>query len=83
MQFEGSPIWFGYRNLSVALRYNEGNITVMCAYDPLYELDVERNPRRGSSIADTQIDYIDTFGLEQNEDSAAITEDTIEKILAM
>lgn len=67
---EGRPNWFkNDKDMAVALAYNEGNVTVMCAYLPRYmELQVERKPREESYKDDVQIDYIDTFGLEKLED---------------
>ena len=56
---KGKPHWFRNDNdMAVALAYNEGIITVMCAYIPRYtELTVKRKSRDGSSNSMAQIDY--------------------------
>lgn len=82
---EGKSNWFkNDKDMAVALAYYEGEITVMCSYQPRFmELSVERKPRDGSSKDNVQVDYIDTFGLEKAEDSIAIDSlAVIEEVIA-
>lgn len=61
------------KDMAVALAYDEGKVTVMCAYFPRYmDLKVERKPREESSKDNVQVDYVDTFGLENLKDSTAV-----------
>ncbi len=83
---EGKANWFkNEKDIAVALAYNNGTVTVMCAYLPRYmELKAERNPREETSKDNVQVDYVDTFGLEKFEspvavDTVAAIEDVIEK----
>lgn len=71
---EGNANWFkNDKDMAVALAYDEGKITVMCAYLPRFlDLKVERKPREESSKDNVQVDYVDTFGLERHEDSTAV-----------
>lgn len=80
---EGRPNWFkNDKDMAVALAYNEGNVTVMCAYLPRYmELQVERKPREESYKDDVQIDYIDTFGLEKLEDPVEVDSVAVVEVL--
>ncbi len=76
---DGKPHWFkNDKDMAVALAYDDGEITVMCAYMPRFmDLTVVRNPRNESSEDNVQVDYIDTFGLEHTNslDSITIVED--------
>ena len=78
---DGKPHWFkNDKDMAVALAYNEGKITVMCAYLPRYmDLKVERKSREEFSQENVQVDYVDTFGIERtsNSDSTAIEEDIV------
>lgn len=80
---EGKPHWFkNDKDMAVALAYDEGKVTVMCAYLPRYiELKVERKPREEASKDDVQVDYVDTFGLERinDSDSVAVEEVVVEE----
>lgn len=71
---EGKANWFkNDKDMAVALAYDEGKVTVMCAYLPRFmDLKVERKPREESSKDNVQVDYVDTFGLEKLEDSMAV-----------
>lgn len=80
---EGKPHWFkNDKEMAVALAYDEGKVTVMCAYLPRYmELKVERKSREEASKDDVQVDYVDTFGLERinDSDSVAVEEVVVEE----
>lgn len=71
---EGKPNWFkNNKDMAVALAYEDGSISVLCAYLPQFmSFEVKRNPRDESAKTDVQVDYIDTFGLEKGEDSIAV-----------
>ena len=79
---EGKPNWFkNDKDVAVALAYDEGKVTVMCAYLPRFmDLNVERKPREETSKDNIQVDYVDTFGLEHlnKSDSVAVEEVVIE-----
>lgn len=68
--------WFkNDKDMAVALSYNEGTVTIMCAYSPrTMQLDVKRNPRENSSNDNGPIDYVDTFGLEGLDDDIVIAD---------
>lgn len=72
----GKPNWFeNDKGMAVALAYEDGTVSVMCAYLPRYmSLEAKRIPRKESSKNDIQVDYIDTFGFEIPVDSLAVTE---------
>ncbi len=78
---DGKPCWFkNNKDIAVALAYDEGTVSIMCAYLPRYmELEVNRKPREESSKDDIQLDYIDTFGLEKLDDSIAA--DTVVEVV--
>lgn len=81
---EGKANWFkNDKDMSVALAYDEGKVTVMCAYLHRYmDLKVERKSREESSKDNVQVDYVDTFGLEKHEDSMAVdTVAVVEEVL--
>lgn len=73
---EGKPNWFkNDKDMAVGLAYNNGKVTVMCAYSPNYlNLKVERKSREESSKENIKPDYEDTFGLEIDDDSIIVAE---------
>lgn len=79
---EGKPNWFknAKTGMCVGLSYDDGTVSVMCAYSDRYmNIEVTRNPREESSKDDVQVDYIDTFGLENTNDtdSVAVVEEVV------
>lgn len=77
----GCPNWFknDKTGMRVALSFNDGTITVLCAYsDSLMKMDAIRNPRGDDSDNDVQVDYIDTFGFDVTNslDTCVVEEST-------
>lgn len=80
---EGKPNWFknDKTGMCVGLSYDDGTVSVMCAYSDRYmNIEVKRKPREDSSKDDVQVDYVDSFGLEKDSaavDSVAVAEEVV------
>lgn len=82
---KGKSNWFkNDKDMAVALGYNEGKVTIMCAYVPSYlGLQVERKSREAASKGDVQVDYVDAFGLETSNDSIAVDSAVVEEVVGV
>lgn len=78
---EGKENWFTNDNgLAVALGYDDGTVSIHCSYLPKYMINVERKSRVGSSKENVQVDYVDTFGLENSNDCTEADTVAVEEV---
>ena len=72
---DGHPNYFvnDKTGTTVGLGYDDGTVSVYYAYLPKFtKLKIERKPREEFSKDDVQFDYVDTFGLENKDDTIAV-----------
>jgi len=72
---DGKPNWFknDKTGMCVALAYDDGSVSVMCAYiDEYMRMEAKRHAREEATKDDVQVDYVDIFGFETVSDTAAV-----------
>lgn len=85
-EVEGKPNWFESPDgLYVALGYNDGTVIVFGVYDPklMDKLTLDRISRSEDKTEDNvEVDYIDTFGLDNviEEDASEETTEAVEAV---
>jgi len=67
--------------MCVALAYDEGTVTIMCAYiDKYMIIEAKRNPRKDTAKDDISVDYEDAFGLDNVIDSDTVAVEVVEDV---